>query len=76
MHLLLALLIALQWTAFAQPPNTATQTAEEVVLQFVVEAGKIECLYQPITDSKHQSMEIDYQVTEGGEVSPFKLVLF
>ncbi|KAI6176260.1 hypothetical protein M3Y97_00779200 [Aphelenchoides bicaudatus] len=71
LFLTIALIIGIQ-LANAQPPkaqpiNTATQTAEEVVLQFVVEAGRIECLYQPITDSKHVAMEIDYQVTEGGE---------
>lgn len=49
-------------------PHPATQTAEEVVLQFIVEPGKIECLYQPITDPKHVALELDYQVTDGADL--------
>lgn len=61
---LLALFICLQLST-ADLPN---QPAEEVVLQFVLEPGKIECLYQPITDPKYHHIELDYQVTEGGEL--------
>lgn len=61
------LLIGLYGANALTPVNPATQTAEEIVLQFVVEAGKVECLYQTITDPKHVSIELDYQVTMGGE---------
>jgi hypothetical protein len=45
--------------------NLPSQPAEEVVLQFVVEPGKVECLYQTITDPKYHNIELDYQVTWG-----------
>ncbi|KAI1711296.1 emp24/gp25L/p24 family/GOLD domain-containing protein [Ditylenchus destructor] len=40
---------------------------EEIVMAVVVEPGKIECLYQTISNPKHVSFEIDYQVIEGGD---------
>lgn len=36
-------------------------------MAILVEAGKIECLYLPVTNPKHASFEIDFQVIEGGE---------
>ncbi|KAI6217044.1 Emp24/gp25L/p24 family protein [Aphelenchoides fujianensis] len=62
-------LISLINAVGAQQPTAhpATQAAEEVILQMVVEPGKIECFFQPITNPKHVSVELDFQVTEGGE---------
>jgi hypothetical protein len=39
-------------------PNSPTKTAEEVVLQMQIDAGRIECLYQTITDPKHVALEL------------------
>lgn len=36
---------------------------EEVVLALVVEAGKVECVYQPMTNPKHVALEVAYQVS-------------
>jgi hypothetical protein len=66
--LFLLLLIGLQWSNAQPVVNPTTQTVEEIVLQFIVEAGQVECFYQPVTDPKHVSLELDYQVTEGGEL--------
>uniref|UniRef100_A0A915ERN6 GOLD domain-containing protein n=1 Tax=Ditylenchus dipsaci TaxID=166011 RepID=A0A915ERN6_9BILA len=48
--------------AFNQPSQQ-----EEIVMAVVVEPGKIECMYQTISNEKYTSFEIDYQVIEGGE---------
>lgn len=35
---------------------------EEIIMAIVVEAGRVECIYQPVTNLKYQSFEMDYQV--------------
>jgi len=50
-----------------QQADHTQQQQEEVVMAILVEPGKVECLYLPITNRKHTSFEIDYQVIEGGE---------
>ncbi|KAI6236120.1 hypothetical protein M3Y95_00123900 [Aphelenchoides besseyi] len=70
-YLLVVVLATLTFHARSQVPTTqhpVTEAAEEVILQLVVEAGRIECIYQPITQSKHVAIELDYQVTGGGEM--------
>ncbi|KAI6214425.1 GOLD domain-containing protein [Aphelenchoides besseyi] len=63
-YLLVVVLATLTFHARSQVPTTqhpVTEAAEEVILQLVVEAGRIECIYQPITQSKHVAIELDYQ---------------
>jgi protein ERP2 len=48
------------------PAPTAAPQQEEVVMALVVGPGKTECLFQTMTNPKYMTLEIAYQVTEGG----------
>lgn len=50
--------------------------ASEYDLTVEVPAGKFQCFYQPVTDAKHKTMEIDYQVIDGADLNVNFMVLF
>jgi hypothetical protein len=45
-------------------PFNTEQQQEEIIMAIIVEAGHVECLYQPITNSKYHSFELDYQADD------------
>jgi protein ERP2 len=50
--------------------------AEEFGLTVEVKPGKFECFFQPITDPKYKTMEIDYQVIDGGDLNINFMLIF
>lgn len=50
--------------------------AEEYGLTVEVKPGKFECFFQPVTDAKYKTMEIDYQVIDGGDLNINFMLLF
>ncbi|KAI6187470.1 hypothetical protein M3Y98_00247300 [Aphelenchoides besseyi] len=68
-YALIVVLATLTFHARSQVSTTqrsVTEAADEVILQLIVEPGHIDCIYQPMT--KHAAIELDYQVTGGGEM--------
>ncbi|KAE9550710.1 hypothetical protein FO519_006076 [Halicephalobus sp. NKZ332] len=50
--------------------------AGEYDLTVEVAAGKFQCFYQPVTDVRHKTMEVDYQVIDGADLNINFMVLF
>lgn len=44
------------------PHSFEDSQQEEIVMALVVEARKVECLFQTIANPKHTAFEVDYQV--------------
>uniref|UniRef100_A0AC34QT84 GOLD domain-containing protein n=1 Tax=Panagrolaimus sp. JU765 TaxID=591449 RepID=A0AC34QT84_9BILA len=51
-------------------------TSNEYGLTVEVPAGKFQCFYQPVTDERHKTMEVDYQVVDGADLNVNFMVLF
>lgn len=67
MRLLIASLLVLCIYA-EQEQYDVTKAKEEVLMVLKIDPGKIDCFFQPIRDPKFVTMEMGYQVTEGGEL--------
>lgn len=55
-------LTALCSVAAAQAAGQEQPQQEEIVMALVIEAGKVECVFQPMTNPKHVALEVAYQV--------------
>lgn len=65
-------LIALLWALL----GSVSVLAGEYDLTVEIAAGKFQCFYQPITDARHKTMEVDYQVIDGADLNINFMVLF
>jgi len=50
--------------------------ASEYDFTIEVAAGKFQCYFQPVENEKYKTMEIDYQVIDGGDLNVNFMVLF